>query len=245
METFMKQRWRMPMKVHIFAPMPDLTDRQQAILDFVRERIAADGLPPTLAEIAQAFGFRQARAAAKHLLAIETKGHLTLLPGKARGIRLPAATRRHEAPADARLAPGRATDAPGGRATGPLVLPLLGRVAAGTPIGAAAEVEREVLVDPTLFHPRPHYLLRVRGDSMREDGILDGDLIAVHRTPQARNGQTVVARIDGEITVKKLHEDGGRVRLLPRNPEHAPIEVDPRTDDFAIEGIYVGVLRGA
>jgi repressor LexA len=184
-------------------------------------------MPPTLAEIARAFGFRQARAAAKHLVALETKGHLTLLPGKARGIRLSAATK---AKRDA-----------------PLALPLLGRVAAGQPIGAAAEVEREVLLDPHLFHPRPHYLLRVHGDSMRDDGILDGDLIAVHRTPEARSGQTVVARIDGEITVKRFEYNlaGDRVRLLPRNPEHAPIEVDPRTDDFAIEGLYVGVLRGA
>ena len=214
------------MQVHIFAPMPEITARQQAILDFVRERIAADGMPPTLAEIARAFGFRQARAAQKHLAALETKGYLTLLPGKARGIRLPATTQR-----------ATRDDA--------LTLPLLGRVAAGRPIGAAADIEREVIVDPHLFHPRPHYLLRVRGDSMRDDGILDGDLIAVHRTPEARSGQTVVARIDGEVTVKKLELAGDRVRLLPRNAEHAPIEVDPRTDDFAIEGLYVGVLRGA
>ena len=214
------------MKVHIFAPMPDITDRQQAILDFVRERIATDAMPPTLAEIAREFGFRQARAAAKHLLALEARGYLTLLPGKARGIRLPATTQRssrNEA----------------------LTLPLLGRVAAGQPIGAAADIEREVIVDPHLFHPRPHYLLRVRGDSMRDDGILDGDLIAVHRTAEARSGQVVVARIDGEITVKKLELTGTGVRLLPRNADHAPIEVDPRTDDFAIEGLYVGVLRGA
>ena len=203
-----------------------LTDRQQAVLDFVRERIAADGLPPTLAEIAQAFGFRQARAAGKHLLALEAKGCLTLLPGKARGIRLPGAAMK-----------AAANEA--------LTLPLLGRVAAGQPIGAAAEVEREVLLDPHLFHPRPHYLLRVRGDSMRDDGILDGDLIAVHRTPEARSGQTVVARVDGEITVKKLELTAGGVRLLPRNAEHAPIDIDPHTDDFAIEGLYVGVLRGA
>ena len=231
------------MKVHIFAPMPDLTDRQKAILDFVRERIAADGMPPTLAEIARAFGFRQARAAAKHLLALEAKGHLTLLPGKARGIRLPGSTQR-----TARDVQGR-TSVAGGRMPGAtneaLTLPLLGRVAAGRPIGAAADIEREVIVDPHLFHPRPHYLLRVRGDSMRDDGILDGDLIAVHRTPEARSGQTVVARVDGEVTVKRLELGGNRVRLLPRNPEHAPIEVDPRSDDFAIEGLFVGVLRGA
>src|SRR4249919_430024 len=137
------------MQVHIFAPMPLLTARQQAVLDFVRERIAVDGMPPTLAEIAREFGFRQARGAAKHLLALEAKGFLTLLPGKARGIRLPATM------AMAKTA----------RTGGPLALPLLGRVAAGQPIGADAEIEREVFVDPTLFHPTPHYLLRVRGDS--------------------------------------------------------------------------------
>jgi repressor LexA len=220
--------------------MSDLTSRQQAVLDFVRERIAADGMPPTLAEIARGFGFRQARAAQKHLAALAAKGHLTLLPGKARGIRLPAATRAAAMLDDAW---GRAATA----RNAPLALPLLGRVAAGLPIGADAEVEREVFVDPHLFRPRPDYLLRVRGDSMRDDGILDGDLIAVHRTPEARSGQTVVARVDGEITVKRLEYDLAheRVRLLPRNPEHAPIEIDPRTDDFAIEGLYVGVLRGA
>jgi repressor LexA len=252
------------MQVHIFAPrvaMPaahaekatptmspsDLTPRQQAVLDFVRECIAADGMPPTLAEIAREFGFRQARAAQKHLAALAAKGQLTLLPGKARGIRLPQATATARSKRDD--VQGR-TSVAGGRmpgATEPLALPLLGRVAAGLPIGADAEIEREVFVDPHLFRPRPDYLLRVRGDSMRDDGILDGDLIAVHRTPQARSGQTVVARVDGEITVKRLEYDlaGDKVRLLPRNPEHAPIEIDPRTDDFAIEGLYVGVLRGA
>ena len=218
------------MKVHIFVLVSDLTPRQQAVLDFVRERIATDGMPPTLAEIARGFGFRQARAAQKHLAALEAKGHLTLLPGKARGIRLPQAMASARSKRDE-----------------PFALPLMGRVAAGLPIGADAEVEREVFVDPHLFRPRPDYLLRVRGDSMRDDGILDGDLIAVHRTPEARSGQTVVARVDGEITVKRLEYSlaGDRIRLLPRNPEHAPIEIDPRTDDFAIEGLYVGVLRGA
>ncbi len=200
-----------------------LTDRQHAVLDFVRERITADGLPPTLAEIAQAFGFRQARAAGKHLLALEAKGYLTLLPGKARGIRLPATRSTRDQP---------------------LSLPLLGRVAAGRPIGADAGIEREVFVDPHLFHPRPHYLLRVRGDSMRDDGILDGDLIAVHRSAVAENGQIVVARIDGELTVKRFQRGKDRISLLPRNPDYAPIVIAPDAD-FAIEGLYCGLVRGA
>jgi len=206
--------------------MPVLTDRQQAILDFVRERIARDGLPPTWAEIAQAFGFRQTRAAQKHLLALEAKGCLTLLPGKARGIRLRehgAMTRTHD---------------------GQLDLPVLGRVAAGEPIGADIGSDRQVRIDRTLFSTTPDYLLRVQGDSMCDDGILDGDLVAVHRTPEARDGQTVVARIDGEITIKRLEHRDGQLRLLPRNPAHPPIEVRPG-QDFAIEGVYCGLIREA
>jgi repressor LexA len=206
--------------------MPDLTDRQQAILDFVRERIAADGMPPTWAEIARAFGFRQTRAAQKHLQALEAKGYLTLLPGKARGIRLPASqTNSNEQRR----------------------LPILGRVAAGLPIGADApldvEAERHLLVDRGLFSTAPDYLLRVQGDSMRDDGILDGDLVAVRRASEARSGQTVVARLDDEITIKRLQvESDGRIRLLPRNPDFAAIAIQPG-QDFAIEGVYCGLIR--
>ena len=204
----------------------DLTPRQQDILDFVRERIAADGLPPTWAEIARAFGFRQTRAAQKHLQALEAKGHLQLLPGKARGIRLPA-------PANSRR-------------DGQLRLPILGRVAAGAPIGADAgvdpQVERHLLLDRGMFSPRPDYLLRVHGDSMRDDGILDGDLVAVHRSSDAHDGQVVVARIDGEITIKRLQLARDHIRLLPRNPDYAPIDVLPG-QDFAIEGLYCGLIR--
>jgi repressor LexA len=200
--------------------MSELTDRQQAILDFVRERIEADGLPPTWAEIAGAFGFRQTRAAQKHLQAIAAKGYLTLLPGKARGIR---------------LVEGR-----GGGAQ--LALPVLGRVAAGVPIGADAGVQRVLAFDPALFSPRPDYLLRVQGDSMRDEGILDGDLVAVKRTGDARDGQVVVARLDGELTIKRLQVHGHGVRLLPRNPAYAPIEVE-RGQDFAIEGVFCGLVR--
>lgn len=204
----------------------ELTDRQRAILGFVRERIAVDGLPPTWAEIARAFGFRQTRAAQKHLQAIAAKGHLVLLPGKARGIRLPAA----DATRDATLR-----------------LPVLGRVAAGAPIGADAPLDddalRHLVLDRALFATRPDYLLRVSGDSMRDDGILDGDLVAIRRGTSARAGQTVVARLDDEITIKRLQlAGGGRIRLLPRNPAHAPIDVAPG-QDFAIEGVFCGLVR--
>jgi repressor LexA len=218
-------------------PEDDLTDRQRAILDFVRERIAMDGLPPTWAEIAHAFGFRQTRAAQKHLQAIAAKGHLELLPGKARGIRLPEGHVRRRGTGTA----AGATDA--------LRRPVLGRVAAGAPIGADAPLDddalRHLVLDRALFATRPDYLLRVSGDSMRDDGILDGDLVAIQRTANARTGQTVVARLDDEVTIKRLQLDTGtgRIRLLPRNPAHAPIEVRPG-QDFAIEGVFCGLLRG-
>lgn len=214
--------------------MDELTERQRAILAFVRGRIEEAGLPPTWAEIARAFGFRQTRAAQKHLQAIAAKGYLTLLPGKARGIRLPESSRglrrsHKEAGLEASLS-----------------LPVLGRVAAGVPIGADAGgdagVERVFGFDPALFSPRPDYLLRVHGDSMREEGILDGDLVAVQRRNDARNGQVVVARLDEELTIKRLELARGRVRLLPRNPGYAPIEVQPG-QDFAIEGLYCGLVR--
>ena len=206
----------------------ELTDRQQAILDFVRERIAVDGLPPTWAEIARAFGFRQTRAAQKHLQAIAAKGYLTLLPGKARGIRLSGSGLPG---ANARIVQ--------------LQLPVLGRVAAGAPIGADAGVERMLMLDPAMFTPRPDYLLRVHGDSMRDEGILDGDLVAVHATPVARHGQVVAARVRGsEFTIKRLHWKGDVIRLMPNSPGFKPIDVDP-TEDFAIEGLFAGLLRGS
>ncbi|MGD9602696.1 MAG: transcriptional repressor LexA [Gammaproteobacteria bacterium] len=205
--------------------MKSLTARQQAILEFVTARIAADGLPPTLAEIAAAFGFSQPHAAQKHLAALAAKGHLELLPGKARGIRLPS-------PSGA------------GRVEG-VWLPIYGRVAAGVPIGVATADEiPQVLVDRALFTLTPHYLLKVQGDSMRDEGILDGDLIAVQRAPDAGNGRIVVARIDDEITVKRLQRTAERILLLPGNPAYAPIEVPP-TAHFAIEGLFCGLVRRA
>lgn len=201
-----------------------LTARQQAVLDFVASRIREHGSAPTLAEIAEAFGFSQARSAQQHLQALEAKGHLHLLPGKSRGIRLVAAARPD--------------------ASDLLALPILGRVAAGRPIGADAGFEGQRLYDRATFFPQPDYLLRVKGDSMIGDGILDGDLIAVKRMPVAENGQIVVARVDGEITVKRLQRTKTGIRLLPRNPDHAPIEI-ARDADFAIEGLYCGLVRSA
>jgi repressor LexA len=215
--------------------MPDLTARQQAVLDFIAAKVRDEGLPPTLAEIAMAFGFKQTRGAHKHLLALEAKGQLQLLPGKARGIRLRPLAGARGATAHRREAG--------------LELPVLGRVAAGAPIGANGEiaegdVERHLLLDRAMFFPTPDYLLKVRGDSMVDDGIFDGDLIAVHRTPVAENGQIVVARIDGELTVKRFQRDSRRITLLPRNPDYAPIVIAPDAD-FAIEGLYCGLVRGA
>lgn len=193
----------------------ELTPKQQKILDFVRKAIEKTGFPPTRAEIAKAFRFRSPNAAEDHLRTLERKGAIEITPGASRGIR---------------LAEG-------------LGLPLIGRVAAGSPILAEEHVERRCQVDPALFHPRADYLLKVRGMSMRDAGILDGDLLAVHRTREARTGQIVVARVHDEVTVKRLRRRGSVAELLPENPEFKPIVLDLRQDELAIEGIGVGVIR--
>jgi len=227
-----------------------LTDLRRALLAFLHERLAADGLPPSQQEICARFGFRQNRSAGYHLQALHEDGLIELLPGRARGIRLRAAGVREavawraereglEAPADALAWPASA-----GNDEARAPLPILGRVAAGAPIGADADVEAQVLIDRTLFSPRPDYLLRVKGDSMREDGIFDGDLVAVHRTRDARSGQVVVARLGDEVTIKRLRIDADGIALLPRNPDYAPIRV-PADADFAIEGLYCGLVRSA
>ena len=208
-----------------------LSDTQQTILDLIARRIEAEGMPPSQTEIAQALGFRGVRAAQYHLDILEQAGAIERLPGRARGIRL---CRPDVEPEPARPAPAIDEEV--------LRLPVLGRVAAGTPIGADIGSEEMVLLDRSFFFPAPDYLLKVRGDSMRDDGILDGDLIGVHRTPTAGNGQIVVARIDDEITVKRLKIGKDGIRLLPRNPEYQPIEVRP-DQDFAIEGLYCGLVR--
>ena len=208
----------------------NLTDRQQAVLDFIRGHAAAEGLPPTLQQIADAFGFAQACAAHKHVKRLQQAGYLQVRPNEARGIRL-AGT------AEAAMRGGR-PQFHGDR----LSLPVLGQVAAGVPIGADIGSDRHLLLDRALFSTRPDYLLKVKGDSMRDDGIFAGDLVAVKRTREARNGQVVVARIDGEITIKRFEQSKTRIRLLPRNPDYAPIVVPPGSD-FAIEGLYCGLVR--
>lgn len=214
-----------------------LSDTQRALFEFLREHIEAHGYPPSQMEIAAAFGFRQNRSARYHLQALADAGLIELTQGRARGIKL---SERSRAPASV-------------VADDILSVPLFGRVAAGTPIGSDPEVRRHVTLDHSLFRLRPDYLLEVEGESMLLDGILPGDLIGVHRTPEARSGQTVVARIEGELTVKRLDitfsigSDAGnqreRVRLLPRNPTYAPIEIDASVTDFAIEGLFAGLVR--
>lgn len=215
-----------------------LSDTQCAILDFIAARIEAEGVPPSQAEIASALGFRGVRAAQYHLEILEQAGHIRRVPGQARGIRL-CAPRAEEAPEDVEPAWPRKAAADD---DGALRLPVLGRVAAGLPIGADIGADQVVLLDRNFFSPAPDYLLKVQGDSMRDEGIFDGDLIGVHRTTDAHSGQIVVARIDEEITVKLLKVNKGQVRLLPRNPDFAAIEVRPG-QDFAIEGLYCGLVR--
>ncbi|MDH5834867.1 transcriptional repressor LexA [Luteimonas kalidii] len=198
------------------SPLDSLSPQRAAVLEFLRRELAA-GRAPTLAEIAHAFGFASRNAAQKHVQALVADGLLELDTGRKRGLRLP----------------GRPDQLP---------LPVLGQVAAGQPIGADIGSDALLLLDRALFSDRPDYLLQVKGDSMRDDGILDGDLVAVKRASEARNGQVVVARIDGEITIKRLERSTARIRLLPRNPDHAPIEVRAG-QEFAIEGVYCGLVR--
>ena len=202
--------------------MTSLSHRRTAVLNFIRDRVAGHGQPPSLAEIAEACGLASRGAARKQVLALAEAGLIEVTAGQARGIR-PAGMR---ARADL------------------LRVPVLGRVAAGSPIGADAALADTLTLDVRLFSAAPDYLLRVQGDSMIEDGILDGDLVGVKRTSEARDGQTVVARLDGELTIKRLSRSADALRLLPRNPAYAPIEVPPGTD-FAIEGLYCGLVRDA
>ena len=200
--------------------MTSLSHRRTAVLNFIRDRVAGHGQPPSLAEIAEACGLASRGAARKQVLALAEAGLIEVTAGQARGIR-PAGMR---ARADL------------------LRVPVLGRVAAGSPIGADAALADTLTLDVRLFSAAPDYLLRVQGDSMIEDGILDGDLVGVKRTPEARDGQTVVARLDGELTIKRLSRTVDALRLLPRNPAYAPIKVEAG-QDFAVEGVFCGLVR--
>jgi repressor LexA len=204
--------------------MDALTDRQSEILKLIRELTEVSGYPPTRAEIAERMGFRSVNAAEQHLRALEKKGAIEISSGASRGIR---------------VREGRAA----GRAGRLLELPVIGRVAAGSPMLAQEHVQERYQVDPNLFTPRADYLLRVRGMSMRDAGILEGDLLAVHRTQEARTGQVVVARLADEVTVKRFRRRGHAVQLLPENPDFEAIEVDLRNEPLVIEGIAVGVIR--
>lgn len=196
--------------------MAKLTPRQQEILDFIRNTVEVLGAPPTRAEISSAFGFASPNAAEEHLKALAKKGSIILEPGAARGIRL----------------------------VEQLGLPLIGSVAAGSPILAVENVLGRYALDAHLFSPKADFLLRVRGLSMINAGIFDGDLLAVHRTPEARDGQIVVARLQEEVTVKRLRRHGPVVELIAENPDFEPIIVDTRKEEVAIEGIAVGLIRG-
>ena len=199
--------------------MRELTPRQKQILEMIQEFIADTGMPPTRAEIARQLGFKSANAAEEHLRALQRKGVLELLPGASRGIQLKDSLRDQ------------------------MGLPLIGRVAAGSPILAQEHIETHYKIDPQLFSPKPHYLLRVHGMSMKDAGILDGDLVAVHRTPEVRSRQIIVARLDDEVTVKRYRQTGSMVSLLPENEDFEPIEVDLKEQALVIEGVVVGVIR--
>lgn len=216
--------------------MLKLTARQEQILNLIKNAIENTGFPPTRAEIAAELGFRSANAAEEHLQALARKGAIEISPGTSRGIRLRDGGGHGIAPASRQMALPHP-------ALMQLSLPLIGRVAAGSPILAQEHVEKTYQVDPAMFSAKPDYLLKVRGMSMRDAGIFDGDLLAVRKTDQVRNGQIVVARLADEVTVKRYQKTGPVITLLPENPEFQPIVVRPEEDQFALEGLAVGLLR--
>lgn len=201
--------------------MRPLTPRQAEILELIKRNIADTGMPPTRAEIATRLGFKSANAAEEHLKALAKKGCIEIMPGTSRGIRLPA---KEEVVVE-------------------YGLPLIGQVAAGEPILAQEHVEQYYQVDPSMFHPTADFLLRVKGDSMKNIGILEGDLLAVHKVQQARNGQVVVARVDDDVTVKRFEKKGNLVYLYAENEDYSPIKVDLSCQSLTIEGLAVGVIR--
>jgi len=220
---------------------PRLTARQQQVLDLIQSAIERTGAPPTRAEIAAELGFRSANAAEEHLQALARKGVIELVGGTSRGIRLQSDTLRSLHVSRLKgLGQQFALPLP---SLAQLALPLVGRVAAGSPILAQEHVDQVLHVEPGLFQRQPDYLLKVRGMSMRDAGILDGDLLAVQRASDAKNGQIVVARLGDDVTVKRLRRTRHGIELLPENPDFEPIVVGPASGDFALEGIAVGLIR--
>ncbi|CAM4379753.1 MAG: transcriptional repressor LexA [Comamonas sp.] len=217
---------------------PKLTPRQQQILDLIQSTISRTGAPPTRAEIASTFGFKSANAAEEHLQALARKGVIDLVSGTSRGIRLRADTVRN-----INAARGASFSLPLS-SMAQLVLPLVGRVAAGSPILAQEHIDQSYAVEPSLFAAKPDYLLKVRGMSMRDAGIMDGDLLAVQATTEARNGQIVVARLGDDVTVKRFKRTPQGIELLPENPDYKVIHVAPE-ESFAIEGLAVGLIRNS
>ena len=201
--------------------MRPLTPRQQQIFDLIRDKISETGMPPTRAEIATFFGFKSANAAEEHLKALAKKGYIEMLPGTSRGIRLAEEFIVEEG------------------------LPLIGRVAAGEPILAQEHVEQHYKIDGSLFRPAADYLLRVNGESMKDIGIMDGDLLAVHQTSDVQNGQVIVARVEDDVTVKRFKREGNVVYLNAENEDFSPIKVDLTSQNFNVEGVAVGVIRAA
>jgi len=199
--------------------MRPLTPRQEQVFDLIKEKISETGMPPTRAEIASFFGFKSANAAEEHLKALAKKGYIEMLPGTSRGIRLTEQFIEQDG------------------------LPLIGRVAAGEPILALEHVEEHYKVDGSMFKPAADYLLRVNGESMKDIGILDGDLLAVHQTTDVKNGQVIVARVEDDVTVKRFKREGNVVYLHAENESFSPIVVDLTTQHFNVEGIAVGVIR--
>ena len=214
-----------------------LTARQQHVFDFIVKTMGEFGYPPTRAEIAKALGFRSPNAAEEHLRALERKGVIRIIRNTSRGIRLP-----NQEPQD--VVDSTVTVLPANVDSNPTGLPIIGEVAAGSPILAAEHIDRYCPLPPEYFTPKADYLLRVRGLSMKDIGILEGDLLAVHRTERVRDGQIVVARLDDEVTVKRFKRQGHQVTLFAENADFAPIEIDLRSQPLDIEGVGVGVIRG-
>lgn len=210
--------------------MPKLTARQQQILELIQSAIANTGSPPTRAEIAAELGFKSANAAEEHLQALARKGAIELVSGTSRGIRLKGGNQRSYQESSFSASPSGFS------------LPLVGRVAAGSPILAQEHVDQTYFVESSLFQRKPDYLLRVRGMSMRDAGIMDGDLLAVQSTRDAKNGQIVVARLGEEVTVKRFRKTASHIELLPENPDFKTILVEPG-EPFEIEGLAVGLIR--